>query len=175
MLNCALYFGSFNPVHFGHIAIAKYLASMDDIDIVMIVPSPHNPLKEVGTLAPAEERLAKVREDFGGISSKLTVSDIEYTLKEPLYTIKTLRRLKEIYRDYNFILTMGADNILIIEKWYQWREILADFEIIVYPRDGYECYNKCKELASISKKLTYLKEAPLHKISSTQIREASLK
>ena len=171
-MNCALYFGSFNPVHFGHIAIAQYLCNMQEIDSVMIIPSPHNPIKDADSLAPAQERLEQVKEGFGNISERLTISDIEYHLEKPLYTIKTLRKLQELHPEDNFILTMGADNILIIEKWFSWREILADFEIIIYPRDGYDCTQKCEELAPIARKITYLSEAPLHKISSTQIRES---
>lgn len=174
-MNCAIYSGSFNPVHFGHIAIAKYLSDMESIDIVMIIPSPHNPIKDAGTLAPATERLEQVRKGFGEISDKLIISDIEYHLEKPLYTIKTLRRLQELHPDYNFILTIGADNILIIEKWHKWEEIISNFEIIVYPRDGYDCKQKCIDLAPIAKKITYLEDAPLHKISSTQIRESSKK
>lgn len=170
-MNCALYFGSFNPVHFGHTAIAKYLSEMEEIDKVMIIPSPQNPLKDTGILAPAEQRLRQVRKDFCGISDKIEISDIEYHLEKPLYTIRTLQKLQEIHPDYNLILTIGADNILIIEKWAQWREILSNYEIIVYPRDGYDCVTKCMELAPICKKLTYLEDAPLLKISSTQIRE----
>ena len=171
----ALYFGSFNPVHYGHTSIAEYVASMPGIDAVMIIPSPHNPCKDKSTLAPAAERLQACKDAFSGISPRISVCDIECRLSEPLYTIRTLRELAKEYPDDDLVLVMGADNISGIEKWYDWKSILAGFRILVYPREGYDGEKACRKYAAElpCKGITFMKDAPLYDISSTAIRKSS--
>ena len=168
----ALYFGSFNPVHYGHVSIARYVADMEETDAVIIIPSPHNPFKDTSTLADPQLRLRQVRRAFEGISPKITVSDIEYRLQEPLYTINTLKALQEIDRQSEFILLIGADNIAGIERWYKGTQILQEFPVWVYPRKGYDGAALCKECAARTdaRCVRFLEGAPLLDISSTQIR-----
>lgn len=170
-----LYFGSFNPVHYGHVAIAVYVARMDDVDAVTIVPSPHNPFKSTATLADPQLRLEQVRKAFEGLSPKITVSDIEYHLPEPLYTINTLRAFQTLEPETELVLLVGADNIGSISRWYHGAEILRDFHIWVYPRKGSDgqaactSYNRRPEVRGVR----YLTGAPLFDISSTQIRNSA--
>ena len=162
----ALYFGSFNPVHYGHVSIARYVADMEETDAVIIIPSPHNPFKDTSTLADPQLRLRQVRTAFEGISPKITVSDIEYRLQEPLYTINTLNTLSEKFPDDSFVLVIGADNWSIFNRWRCADEIIARFEIYVYPRRGYEI-SIPDELQGKVKALN----SPLIEISSTMVRE----
>lgn len=168
-----LFFGSFNPVHSGHIAIAEYVASMESVGSLYIIPSPKNPHKERSILSDPLERLNEARKAFSRISDKISVCDIEYHLPEPLYTINTLRELSSIEPESEFILLMGADNIAKIERWHCWREILDQYEIWVYPREGYDGESFCRKYAVSEKNkgIQFLYEAPLHNISSTRIRD----
>ncbi len=176
-MKCALYFGSFNPVHFGHINIARYLCDNCDIDQVRFIVSPHNPIKDESTLASASDRLQLLKErlEQQDISTnKVVVSDIEFHLPKPLYTINTLREIRKQEPQNEHILIMGADNISIIKRWYLWEELLREFEIWVYPREGsQEAQDICEELNSLERVrgVHYLSSAPLHLISSTEIRE----
>lgn len=178
-MRCALYFGSFNPLHIGHISIARYVLACPDIDCFRFVLSPHNPLKDIGILSDPNERLNRLRkeieklnEDIGRetnenalISGKhFEVSDVEFSLPEPLYTYHTLAYLKEQEPGTDFILIIGADNLAIIEKWYNWQKILAEFEVWVYPRIGHNAPELCKKYG-----VKYL-NAPRIDISSTEIR-----
>lgn len=168
----ALYFGSFNPVHFGHISIARYAAQMEETDAVIIIPSPHNPFKDISMLADPAQRLTQVRKAFEGLSPKISVSDIEYRLPEPLYTINTLHALQEAEPETEFILLIGADNIASLERWYKGRQILQEFQVWVYPRKGYNGALLCRECAAGTsvRGIRFLENAPLLDISSTQIR-----
>lgn len=168
----ALYFGSFNPVHYGHVSIAQYAASMEEIDAVVIIPSPHNPFKDKSILADPLLRLRQVRQAFEGISPKITVSDIEYRLPEPLYTINTLHTIQEEEPANDLILLIGADNIAGIERWYKGTQILREFDIWVYPRNGYDGAALCRECSerTCARHVRFLEGAPLLDISSTRIR-----
>lgn len=128
-----LYFGSFNPVHYGHVSIARYVAAMEDVGAVVIIPSPHNPFKDTSILADPQLRLSQVLTAFEGLSPKISVSAIEYTLPEPRYTINTLKKIQQTCPNDELILLIGADNILGLEKWYHGKDILRDFEVWVYP------------------------------------------
>ncbi len=169
-MNHALYFGSFNPVHYGHLSIVKYLSELDKIEKITIIPSPHNPLKDTETLADARQRLEAAREAFK--SSKVQVSDIEFHLAEPLFTINTLRELKKLNPNDNLMLVIGADNIANIERWHLWETILEEFEVIVYPRNGIDGASLCEHYNSLlrTKGIHFLAEAPLLNVSSTEIR-----
>ncbi len=176
MKTTVLFPGSFNPVHRGHLAIASYLATIPELDEVRLIVSPHNPLKEQAADTP-QDRLDMVRKAVASlpeaISRKITVSDIEFRLPEPRYTWNTLQTLKESEPHTRFILAVGGDNILILEKWHRWQDILASTELWVYPRPGYpEAEARIRELVCGNvKAIRFLADAPQNDISSTQIRE----
>lgn len=168
----ALYFGSFNPVHYGHVAIARYVAAMEEVEAVVIIPSPHNPFKDTSTLADPRIRLGQVRRAFRGISPKISVCDVEYRLSEPLYTINTLHTLQQEDPEAELILLMGADNIASLERWHKGTEILREFAVWVYPRKGFDGAALCRTCAERTgaRCVRFLEGAPLLDISSTQIR-----
>ncbi|HOO69002.1 MAG TPA: nicotinate (nicotinamide) nucleotide adenylyltransferase [Bacteroidales bacterium] len=172
MNSCGLYFGSFNPFHIGHLAIVNYLVSFTDLDCLRLVVSPHNPLKDI-ELYSAEtpkERLLHIRQVMAEKHLPADVSDVEFHLPEPLYTINTLRYLQRTEPGRNFVLVIGGDNLAVIEQWHEWKTILKGFVIYVYPRQGVDhrvLYNKYECFA---KKIVLL-PAPEITISSTFIRE----
>ncbi|MDG1859371.1 MAG: nicotinate (nicotinamide) nucleotide adenylyltransferase, partial [Emcibacteraceae bacterium] len=132
-MNIGLYFGSFNPIHVGHLIIAQYMIQRDDIDAVWFVVSPQNPFKNKTTLLQDYHRLALVRiatED----EPKFKAEDIEFGLPQPSYTIDTLTYLKEKHPDKNFSLLMGEDNLRGFNKWKNYEQILANHHLFVYPR-----------------------------------------
>ena len=166
-----LYFGSFNPFHIGHAAVAKFVANLPWVEQVCFVLSPKNPIKESNTLQDANlrwEDLMRVVEKLNGETScreeKFTASDIEFHLEPPLYTYNTLEKLSALHPDRHFALLMGGDNINILHNWYRGEEILAKYPILVYPREGVDTQALCKEKGAI-----YI-DAPMVNISSTQIR-----
>lgn len=179
-MRCALFFGSFNPIHFGHINIAKYLITEGKVDEVRLIVSPHNPCKDLSTLQDGDERLKNVIQSIAEIDlpplekNKIKVSDVEFHLSEPLYTINTLNYLKNIETENDHILVIGGDNIRIIERWYHWREILQNFEVWVYPRGGLDDTLLCEQYNSMPgiKGVRYLSQAPIYDISSTDIRNS---
>ena len=160
----ALYFGTFNPMHAGHLAILNYLRRKAFNEVRMVV-SPESPFK-LGSDQTAEDRLAAVRAKVAELCPDVTVSDVEFHLPKPNYTINTLRALQQAEPDTEFVIAMGADNIAGIERWREWEEIVSNFEIWVYPRKGYYVKRKCKKYGA-----KYLEDAKLVNISSTQIRE----
>lgn len=172
-----LYFGSFNPVHYGHTSIAQYIASMQDVDAVVIIPSPHNPFKDTSTLADPSIRLEQVRNAFQGLSVKISISDIEYHLQEPLYTIRTLHIIRSSEPETELILLIGADNVATIRNWYKGNDILAEFEVWVYPRRGYDGEKICNDISANMnvKGIRFLSGAPMFDISSTEIRASAKK
>jgi len=180
MKQIVLFPGSFNPVHHGHLAVAGYLALLPGIDEVRMIISPHNPLKGEADVPP-EERLKGVREAVSilpaAIASKITLSDIEFSLPEPRYTWNTLQALRIAEPQNRFILAIGGDNILILEKWHRRLDILATTEIWVYPRPGYsDAERRVMELSDttlpsgVKPAIRFLSDAPQNDISSTQIR-----
>lgn len=173
-MRIALFFGSFNPLHWGHIAIGGYILNNCAIDEIQYILSPHNPLKNSSDLNDATERLRDLTEriDNEFHDKRVKVSDIEFTLPKPLYTINTLRFLKEHNPENDYILVMGADNLNIIEKWYKWREILREFEVWVYPRAPYNAEELVRKYNAMDPEYRISAiDAPLYDISSTQIRE----
>jgi nicotinate-nucleotide adenylyltransferase len=132
-MKVGLYFGTFNPVHVGHLIIANYMADHTDMDEVWIVVSPQNPLKEKKSLLADTHRLAMVRVGIEN-NSKLKASDIEFKLPIPSYTATTLAYLKEQYPEKDFALIMGEDNLRTFHKWYNHDVILENHQIFVYPR-----------------------------------------
>jgi nicotinate-nucleotide adenylyltransferase len=161
-----LYFGTFNPIHIGHLTIANYMAEFSDLDQIWMVVTPHNPHKAKKTLLDDHHRLAMVRialEDY----PKLKASDIEFGLPQPNYTVKTLAYLEEKYPENNFALIMGEDNLGSFHKWQHYQTILARYDIYVYPRIGQGKEPKFTDLSRIHKV-----DAPIMELSSTFIRKA---
>ena len=132
-MKIGLYFGTFNPIHVGHLIIANHMAEHSDLDQIWMVVTPHNPLKKKNTLLDDYHRLQMVHlatEDF----PKIKPSDIEFKLSQPNYTVNTLVHLEEKYPNYEFSLIMGEDNLKSLHKWKNYEAILAHHEIYVYPR-----------------------------------------
>lgn len=160
-----LFFGSFNPIHAGHLIIANYMANHTDLDEVWLIVSPHNPLKKKSSLANSFDRLEMANlavDDAKG----LKVSQVEFSLPQPSYTIDTLTHLQEQYPDYVFTLIMGSDNLYSFHKWKNAEVILRDFQIAVYPRPGFVGH-ELSEHVSVT-----ITDTPLMELSSTFIRRA---
>jgi nicotinate-nucleotide adenylyltransferase len=158
-----LFFGSFNPVHTGHMVIANYMATQTPLKEVWMVISPHNPLKKKQSLAPDYDRLHLVRLAIGD-NPRLRASDIEFGLPQPSYTIDTLTYLKEKYPEKDFVLIMGGDNLATFHKWKNYELLLEQYSIFVYQRPTYEP----GELAAHPNIRIF--EAPMMQISSSYIR-----
>jgi nicotinate-nucleotide adenylyltransferase len=163
-----LYFGSFNPIHVGHLVIGNYVVQSTDLDEVWFVVSPHNPHKKKANLLADNHRLEMVRiavED----NPKLKASDIEFGLPKPSYTTYTLQALKEKHPDYQFTLIMGEDNLNTLHKWKNYTYILETYDIIVYPRVSADPERNIKsDLASSAR--VQICDAPMMHISSSFIR-----
>ncbi|HBG70343.1 MAG: nicotinic acid mononucleotide adenylyltransferase [Bacteroidetes bacterium GWF2_43_63] len=160
-----LYFGSFNPPHIGHMAIANYLLAFGNIDEIWFVVSPQNPLKEKQSLIQGRTRLEMVRRAIGNCPG-MRVSDVEFGLPTPNYTINTLVNLEEKFPDHAFCLIMGMDNIQTFHKWKSWETILEQNRILVYPRPGFD------GKPHIGHPHVEVINAPLMEISSSFIRDA---
>ena len=174
-MKVALLFGSFNPIHEGHLAILRYLVERTDAEQVRLVVSPESPFKEGrGLLDNAAERLEAARAAVAAAGLTVVVSDVEFYLAAPRYTLNTLRFLQQQEPENEFVLVMGGDNIGTLEKWYHGEEILRDFEIWVYPRPGYDATTDCARLSetTLCKGITLFEDAPQNDISSTRIRES---
>lgn len=174
-MKVALLLGSFNPIHEGHLAILRYLLAHTDADQVRLVVSPESPFKEGrGLLDNAAQRLADARAAVEAAGLDVVVSDVEFHLPAPRYTIQTLRHLQQSEPDNEFVLVMGGDNIASLEHWHKGGEILRDFEVWVYPRPGSDAAPVCGRLnaSGACKGVTLFAEAPQNDISSTRIRAA---
>lgn len=158
-----LFFGSFNPVHVGHMIIANYMATQTDLDEVWLVVSPHNPLKPKKSLARDHDRLHLVRLAIGD-NPRLKASDIEFGLPQPSYTIDTLSYLAEKYPNRDFALIMGGDNLATLHKWKNYELLLRDYEIYVYQRPRHDL-GALQGHAAVR-----IMEAPLMQISASYIR-----
>lgn len=163
-MKIGLFFGSFNPIHIGHLIIANYMATQTDLDKVWLVVSPQNPLKPKKTLARDADRLYLTRLGIGD-NPRVTASNIEFGLPKPSYTIDTLTFLKEKYPEHEFALIMGGDNLASLHLWKNYEQILANYDIYIYKRPNHEL----GELASHPRVRIF--EAPLLDISATYIRE----
>ncbi|MET3113190.1 nicotinate-nucleotide adenylyltransferase [Pedobacter sp. CG_S7] len=164
-MKTGLFFGSFNPIHLGHLIIANYMANYTELDEVWMVVSPHNPFKNKKGLSNSYDRLEMVRLATEN-SLQLKVSDIEFSLPQPSYTIDTLTFLEEKYPNKEFAIIMGADNLASFKKWKNYEVILKNYEIYVYPRPGISV-EEWKNHTSI-----ILTETPQMDISSTFIRKS---
>lgn len=164
-MKTGLFFGSFNPIHTGHLIIANYLANYTSLDEVWLVVSPHNPLKEKSGLGNMYDRLEMARLATEQ-TEYLRVSDIEFSLPQPSYTVDTLAFLEEKYPDKKFVLIMGADNLVSLKKWKNYEVLLKNYQIYVYPRPGANT-EEWKDHPAIT-----FTDTPLMEISSTFIRRS---
>lgn len=167
-MKIGLLFGSFNPIHVGHVAIAKYFSKESDLDQVWLVVSPHNPMKEKKILIDAKKRLAQVKKAIGK-NSKIKVCEIEFKLSQPSFTIKTLQALNKIQPKHEFVLIIGYDNLRLFHKWKDYKKILSNYQIYVYPRNSPQNNRGLKSLSQ-HRNIRIFK-APLLDVSSTFIRE----
>lgn len=164
-MHVGLFFGSFNPIHVGHMIIANYMVEFTNMEQIWFVISPHNPLKEKASLINQNQRLYMVNaavEDF----NKFRSSSIEFHLPQPSYTINTLAHLKEKYPEHSFSLIMGQDNLETFDKWKNYEEIISRYKIYVYPRP------EAKASQFDTNPNVVITAAPLMDISSTFIRKA---
>lgn len=164
-MRVGIYGGSFNPVHFGHVGLAKWVIEHTDLDELWLLVSPNNPLKPAGILAPEQERLEVVREAIKNIPGVIA-SDFEFALPRPSYTANTLRALQAAYPQHEFTLVIGEDNLAIFGQWREHDYILENFRIFVYPRNPNNPI-----IPNTKKGVLYLKDAPLFNISSTILRK----
>jgi nicotinate-nucleotide adenylyltransferase len=175
-MKVGLYFGTFNPIHVGHLIIANHMAEYSDLDQIWMVVTPHNPLKKKSTLLDDYHRLQMVHlatEDF----PKIKPSDIEFKLPQPNYTVHTLIHLQEKYPNHEFSLIMGEDNIRSLHKWKNYQTLLENHAIYVYPR--LEAKGQTSETIATDAETVLFKnhprihliDAPVVEISSTFIRE----
>ncbi|NUO02506.1 MAG: nicotinate-nucleotide adenylyltransferase [Saprospiraceae bacterium] len=159
-----LFFGSFNPVHTGHMVIANFMATQTDLKEVWLIVSPHNPLKPKQSLARDRDRLHLVRLAIGD-NPLLRASDIEFNLPQPSYTVDTLAHLREKYPNKSFALIMGSDALETLPKWKNYELILRDYDLYVYRRPLYEA----GELENHPR--VHFFDAPLMQISASYIRQ----
>lgn len=170
MLKVGLYFGSFNPIHIGHIAIAGYMTEYAGLDQVWFVVSPHNPLKKKETLLADHQRLHMVNLAIGD-NVRLKACNIEFKLTVPSYTIDTVTYLNEKYPKNIFVLIMGEDNLYTLHKWKNVRELINKCSVYVYSR-----HDSVKPVSLLLDKILSTSDihkvkAPLMDISGTFIRE----
>ncbi len=165
-----IYGGSFNPIHFGHIGVAKWVKEHTAVDEVWLMVSPNNPLKDKKILVPEQERFEAVKEAVKDIPG-LVASDFEFRLPKPSYTADTLRELTKVYSAYKFILIIGEDGLETLHKWKDYEYIVKNFIIYVYPRRG---YNKTIDISKYPY-MKFLYSAPYFDISSIEIRNNKMK
>lgn len=177
-MKVGLYFGTFNPIHVGHLIIANYMTEHADLDQVWIVVSPQNPLKKKKTLLADYHRLALVRAAIED-DPNLIVSDIEFHLPIPSYTVTTLTYLKEKYPNNEFSLIMGEDNLRTFHKWFNHDAILENHTLYVYPRVLTIQEEAARKEGSVEtndfashENVVFCTDAPVMKISSSFIRKA---
>ncbi len=163
-MKIGLFFGSFNPVHIGHMIIANYMATQTPLEQVWFVVSPQNPFKKKSSLARDYDRLHLVRLAIAD-NTNLKASNIEFDLPKPSYTIDTLVYLKEKHPEDEFVLIMGGDNLGSFHKWKNYEIILRDYEVYVYKRPSYDL----GDLQTHPKVKIF--EAPLMQISASYIRK----
>lgn len=175
-MKIGLYFGTYNPIHVGHLIIANHMVDYTDLDQVWLVVTPQNPLKNKATLLPDYHRLAIVRIAIEE-NSNLKASDIEFNLPRPSYTSETLAYIKEKHPDHNFSLIMGEDNLRTFHKWKNNEEIINNHPLYIYPRALTEQERNEQGDTIITNgfeqhpNVTFC-DAPVMKVSSSFIRNA---
>jgi nicotinate-nucleotide adenylyltransferase len=175
MKKIGLFFGSFNPIHIGHLILGDFLANNTDLSEVWFVVSPHNPHKKKANLLADHHRLAMVKIAVENNPS-LKASNIEFGLPKPSYTVFTLQKLKEDYPENEFVLIMGEDNLRSLHKWKNYEYMLENHQIYVYPRVQTIQEQQTEQAASNElvkhQSIKLLEEVPMMKISSSYIRKA---
>lgn len=180
-MNVAVYSGSFNPLHIGHLAIIKHMIEEAGFDMVYLIVSPKNPLKDGISATTGKDRylaaIEAVNRHFGISASlaesKVKVDDIELNMPEPHYTVRTLRALKEREPDNAFTFVMGADNLADIRRWREYATILKEFGVAVFPRTGHDLTQIKQDLLNEDPAYRIqILDAQMVDISSTQIRNA---
>ena len=166
MKKIGLFFGSFNPIHIGHLILGNYILENSDMEELWFVVSPQNPFKDKKSLLNDHNRLDMVQLAVKNYP-KMRASNVEFSLSKPSYTIDTLTYLKEKYPDYSFALIMGEDNLDSLPKWKNSEKLIADYQIIVYPRtfEGEKKAHEYLQHENIS-----LVNAPIIELSATKIR-----
>ncbi len=168
-MNIGLYFGSFNPIHIGHLIIANHIAHNSTLQQVWLVVSPHNPLKPTSSLLNEYHRLHLVNIAIEG-NLHLKTCDIELQLPKPSYTIDTLTYLKEKYPTYQFSIIIGSDSLQNLHKWKNYETLIANYPFIVYERPNYPINASLTIKNNQLNQLTVVK-APLLEVSATYIRQ----
>ncbi|WP_339846279.1 nicotinate (nicotinamide) nucleotide adenylyltransferase [uncultured Dokdonia sp.] len=166
-MKIGLYFGTFNPIHIGHLAIANHMAEYSDLDKIWMVITPHNPFKKKSSLLDNNHRYQMVLEALETYD-KIEPSNIEFNLPQPNYTVYTLAHLEEKYPQHEFCLIMGEDNLKSLHKWKNYEVILERHDIYVYPRISEGTVETQFDNHSKIHKV----DAPIMEISSTMIRKA---
>lgn len=164
MIKIGLFFGSFNPFHIGHKVIGSHLVQHTDLDKVWYVVSPNNPHKQKKSLLHHTHRLQIIKREVEDVKD-LDVSDIEFNLPSPSYTIDTLVNISEKYSNYNFSVIMGEDNLATISKWKNYMQLLNNYRVYVYPRIGN--FEKYKHPNVI-----FVKNVPMIDVSASFIRKS---
>ena len=154
MKKTGIFGGSFNPIHCGHIALAKEILRQTDLDEIWLMVSPQNPLKQQDDLLDDHLRFELAQKALANVEG-IKASDYEFHLPKPSYTWHTLQRLRQDFPDREFTLVIGGDNWQHFQRWYHWKDILRHHQVVVYPREG--------QAGTI--------QAELLPISSTEIRE----
>ena len=188
-MKIGIYGGSFNPIHFGHIGLAKWVTEHTDLDQVWLMVSPNNPLKDKTILADEQERLDAAKEAIRKTENEklktengkqILVSDFEFHLPRPTYTANTLRALAKAYPEHEFTLIIGEDNLNIFNKWREYQYILDNYRIFVYPRRDKAgtqgatqpaVGTQPREATLPAKGTIFLTGAPYFDISSTELRK----
>jgi nicotinate-nucleotide adenylyltransferase len=161
-MKIGLYFGSFNPIHTGHLIIANHIANNFELDEVWFVVSPQNPFKNTSSLLNEQHRLSLIKIAIEG-EKKLKASNVEFKLPKPSYTADTLLYLSEKYPKHIFSIIMGSDGFQNIEKWKNYKYIINNYNIFIYQRPNFLIEKKEENITIV--------DAPLLEISSTQIRK----
>lgn len=162
-MKIGLYFGSFNPVHVGHLIIANHFIQYTELQQVWMVVSPHNPLKNSASLLNENHRFHLVQKALEG-ETKIKASSVEFQLPRPSFTIDTLTYLQEKYPQHEFSVIMGSDSFQNISKWKNYQVLLKNYTIYIYDRPGFP-------VSLGTEKNIQILQAPLLEISSTKIRE----
>lgn len=174
-MKIAVYGGSFNPLHIGHYAIIRHLVEVEGFDLVYLVVSPKNPLKEGISAESAPQRFEAARRAVlrRGLQDKVIVDDIELKMPAPHFTIRTLDALRKREPQNDFTIIMGSDQIADIHRWKDYERLLCEYGVLVYPRNGFNLEGIIDELKKEHPSCRLgMMDAPMVDISSTAIREA---
>ena len=161
-MKIGLFFGSFNPIHTGHLIIASHILNETKLDKIWLVVSPVNPFKINSDLLDERARLSLVTTAIQN-DERIAASDVEFQLSKPSFTINTLLFLKNAHPGHEFSIVMGSDNFRDLDKWKDYEDIIANYKILIYLRTGFEVKNKFNADAEVL-------NAPILDISSTEIR-----